>query len=133
MNRLKIWVLTLLAVGAGLAGLFLLTGSAVERAQADQDARLSAAAGHLGSRLQLLGRQVSDLAEAAARAEAVKAAPPDGAGFALAAESALEAALKGAGLDPAGALLGHAQGQAVRVEVGGKPLDPKDPPAQQAI
>ncbi|BDG10629.1 MXAN_5187 family protein [Anaeromyxobacter paludicola] len=133
MNRLKIWVLTLLAVGAGLAGLFFLTGNAVERAQAEQDARLSAAAAHLDARVQLLSRQATEVAEAAARADAVKAAPPDGAGFGLAAQAALEAALKGAGLDASRALAGYAQGQTARVDAAGKPLDPKDPPAQRAV
>ncbi|HZZ85086.1 MAG TPA: MXAN_5187 family protein [Anaeromyxobacteraceae bacterium] len=133
MNRVKIWVLTLIAAGAGAAGLYLVTESAVERAQVEQDARLTGAAAHFAARAELLGRQVAEAAEAASRAETVRGAAAAGGGLAAVAQGALEPAAKAAGLDPSRMLLGSAQGPSARVEVAGKPLDAKEPLVQRTI
>jgi hypothetical protein len=74
MNRLKLWVFTLLTVGAGAAWLYAASGRMVARSIESIDARLRAAKALAEARTRLLGREASNLAGAAARDPALASA-----------------------------------------------------------
>lgn len=132
MNRLKLWVFTLLVVGLGVANVYLLTGWMTARAREQADRRLRAAAAQVEGSSRLLARQVADLALMAARDPSLLAAldpkpPPPGRGArgaaapadpATAAEAAVRAAATSLGVDVSrGLAVGVARGGALELRM----------------
>jgi len=74
VNRLKVWIFTLLVAAAGAAGLRAHVLTLREDALAGLDARLSAAASHVGTALHAALREAAAAAALAAREPALRAA-----------------------------------------------------------
>ncbi len=74
MNRVKLWVFTLLAVGAGTTWLYASSGRMVARSIESIDVRLRAARALTDARTRLLGREAAEIAGAAARDPALASA-----------------------------------------------------------
>ena len=91
MNRLKLWAYGALLLAAGFAHLAFATRWMTQRALAQVDRELRAAAAHVDVRSQLLAAEAAQLAEAVARAPAVvQALAPDSEAEAAAAAQAAE-------------------------------------------
>ena len=74
MNRLKVWIFTLLVAAAGAAGLRVHVQALRQEAIAGLDARLSSAAGHVGTSLRAALREAAAASALAAREPALRAA-----------------------------------------------------------
>src|SRR5512136_2790385 len=122
MSRLKLWTFVGLVVVAGGANLAFVARWVTERALAQIERELRAAAAQVDARSQLLAADAAQLAEAVARAPAVvQALLAEGEGAAAAATEAAEQSASRVAAEPGRALLVATSGTAgrtVRVQGG---------------